>query len=100
VRTAVGEYVGRTIRLGLGWPLPDGLTDEALEHLLFPPPRTVSPDRRRQPDWAIVHRQLRKKNVTLSLLWEEYRATDPDGYGYSRQPPCAPGPARFGRIAN
>ncbi len=83
-RTAAGEYVGRANRAGLSWPLSDGLTDAALEHLLFPPPRTVSPDQRRQPDWAIVHRQLRKKNVTLSLLWEEYRSTQPDGYGYSR----------------
>ena len=37
------------------------------------------------PDWAAVHRELRRKGVTLSLLWEEYRAAHPgDGYGYSR----------------
>jgi transposase len=27
---------------------------------------------------------LRKPGVTLLLLWEEYRAGQPDGYGYSR----------------
>ena len=37
-----------------------------------------------QPDWALVHRELRRKGVTLALLWEEYRAVHPDGYGYSR----------------
>ncbi len=37
-----------------------------------------------RPDWALVHRELRKAGVTLSLLWEEYRASHPDGYGYSR----------------
>jgi transposase len=35
------------------------------------------------PDWACVHRELRRPNVTLALLWEEYRAGAPDGFGYS-----------------
>ena len=37
------------------------------------------------PDWAAVHRELRRPNVTLSLLWEEYRdgAGAQDGFGYS-----------------
>jgi transposase len=33
---------------------------------------------------AYVHRELRKRSVTLMLLWEEYRAVHPDGYGYSQ----------------
>jgi transposase len=36
------------------------------------------------PDWPVVHRDLRRSGVTLSLLWEEYRAVHPQGYGYSR----------------
>jgi transposase len=36
------------------------------------------------PGWAWVHRELRRPNVTLALLWEEYRAGAPDGFGYSR----------------
>ena len=35
------------------------------------------------PDWAWVHRELRRPDVTLALLWEEYRAGAPDGFGYS-----------------
>ena len=37
------------------------------------------------PDWAAVHRELRRPNMTLSLLWEEYRAGPggQDGFGYS-----------------
>ena len=35
------------------------------------------------PDWAWLHRELRRPNVTLALLWEEYRAGTPDGFGYS-----------------
>ncbi len=64
--------------------MPDEVTDEALERLLFPPPRNLPSDQRVQPDWALIHRELKKAGVTLSLLWEEYRACHPDGYGYSR----------------
>ena len=31
-----------------------------------------------------MHRELRRKHVTLSILWEEYIAGEPDGYRYSR----------------
>ena len=44
----------------------------------------VSPDRRSLPDWPVLHRELKRPGVTLSLLWEEYRAVHRDGYGYSR----------------
>ena len=83
-RTAVRDYINRAARAGLGWPLPEGLSDEDLERLLFAPPRVRSPDRRPCPNWPVLHRELRKPGVTLSLLWEEYRALHPEGYGYSR----------------
>ena len=41
-------------------------------------------DRRPQPNWAAIHRELRRPGVTLQLLWEEHRAAHPEGYGYSR----------------
>ena len=31
-----------------------------------------------------IHAELRRPGVTLLLLWEEYRAGQPEGYGYSR----------------
>ena len=43
-RTAVGDYINRARRAGLGWPLAEDLSDEDLERLLFPPPVAVSPD--------------------------------------------------------
>ena len=70
---------------GLGWPLPAEFDDAQLETLLYPPPPAVATERRPVPDWAVVHRELRRPNVTLALLWEEYR-TGPgtqDGFGYS-----------------
>ena len=35
------------------------------------------------PDWAQVHREMRRPDVTLALVWEEYRAAAPGGFGYS-----------------
>jgi transposase len=80
--TAAGEYVARARRAGLGWPLPDGLDDAGLERLLFPPPPKRSAERP-EPEWATIHLELRRPGVTLALLWEEYRARHPKGYGYS-----------------
>ena len=79
----VNGYVARARRARLGWPLPDELGDERLEALLFPPVPDALGDRRPVPDWAWVHRELRRPNVTLALLWEEHRAAAPDGFGYS-----------------
>ena len=83
-RAAVGDYLRRARRAGLAWPLPEGLSDEALERLLFAPPPAVSPDRRPLPDWPLMHRELKQPGMTLAFLWEEYRAVHRDGYGYSR----------------
>jgi transposase len=80
----VGEYLRRAAATGLTWPLPEGLTDAELERRLFPPPELVPAAERPLPEWATVHRELRKKGVTLLLLWEEYRADNPKAFRYSR----------------
>ena len=80
---SVSEYLNRARRAGLTWPLPGGLDDVRLEALLFPPPPNVPSDQRPVPDWSAVHRDLRRPNVTLALLWEEYRAATTDGFAYS-----------------
>ena len=81
---SVNSYLQRARMAGLGWPLPDGLDDAALERLLFPP--AAAPDAagaRARPEWAALDKEMRRKGVTLALLWEEYRAAHPDGFGYS-----------------
>src|ERR1700730_3587397 len=80
---AVSGYLSRARAAGVSWPLPVDLDDEQLEALLFPPPPAIAADQRPMPDWAWVHRELRRPNVTLALLWEEYRAGAPGGFGYS-----------------
>ena len=83
-RTAVGDYIARAGRAGLSWPLPEALSEEGLERLLFPLQPLRSADRRPPPDWPELHREMKRPGVTLALLWEEYRAQYPTGYGYSR----------------
>jgi transposase len=83
-RTAARTYIDRAHGVGLSWPLPSDLSDEALEWLLFPPAVEIPNGPRVKPDWALLHLELRKPNVTLTLLWVEYRAIHPSGYGYSR----------------
>jgi hypothetical protein len=65
---AVNGYVGRARRAGLTWPLPEGLDDEQLEALLYPPPPDIPAERRPVPDWAQVHREMRRPDVTLAEL--------------------------------
>jgi transposase len=54
--------------------------------LLFPAaPSGGSPSVRGPVDFGAIHHQLQSnKYVTLQLLWEEYRQSQPEGYGYSR----------------
>jgi transposase len=82
-RTTVGDYLQRAKNAGLGWPLPESLTDQQLESLLFPPTSPTSVTGRLVPDWTHVHTELRRKGVTLVLLWEEYQAGTSHGYHYS-----------------
>ena len=82
--TSAREYIVRAKAAGLLWPLPEDLDDGALGALLFPPPPRPGEVERTLPAWPAVHRELRQKGVTLQLLWQEYRAVFPEGYGYSR----------------
>jgi len=84
-QATVHRYLEKAAIAGLSWPLPEDLDDQRLEELLF---RSVGRPRqitRSVPDFAEVRRQLQAhKHLTLQLVWEEYRETQPDAYGYSR----------------
>jgi transposase len=82
-KTAVGEYVRRAAVAGLSWPLPDEIDDGELERRLFPPADTAPPAARTEPDWSYIHAELKRRGVTLTLLWQEYRAEHAQGYAYS-----------------
>ena len=83
-RTTIGGYLDRAEEAGLGWPLPESLTDHELEQKLFPSVLSGSSVDRQLPDWSKIQEELQRKGVTLMLLWEEYRDIDPQAYSYSR----------------
>lgn len=84
--STVGDYLSRAEAAGLGWPLPEDLTQPQLMERLMgtEPPAQPDAPAKPLPDWPAMHEQLRPKGVTLQLLWQEYRRDHPDGYRYSR----------------
>ena len=84
--TTVVDCLQRARAVGVGWPLPEDLSDVALEARLFPASTALAAfkSRRTQAEWPAIHRELKRPGVTLRLLWEEHRAAHPEGYGYSR----------------
>ena len=83
-RSTVAEYLRRAEAAGLSWPLPTGLDEAALEQKLFPVSQALPSQRRPVPVWAAINRELKRKSVTLFLLWQEYKECYPEGYQYSQ----------------
>src|SRR5947208_5411327 len=86
-QSTVHDYLERFTAAGLNWPLPAEMSETELERALFPADsgQAREPADRPLPDFAHLHEELqRHKHTTRQLLWEEYRAGHPDGYGYSR----------------
>src|SRR2546428_4450749 len=82
-RPAVAAYAERAQVAGLSGPLRDGLDAATLEQGLFPPSPATGPVPNLAPDWPTVHHELKRKGVTLFLLWQEYKTTTPEGFQYS-----------------
>jgi transposase len=84
-RSTVREALKRAESVGLSWPLPEGMNDDALEGALYANRRSKRGHRRiGEPDWSAVHREMKRKHVTLLILWDEYIVSNPEGYSYSR----------------
>jgi transposase len=79
----VSDYLQRAKAAGLTWPLHSTMDDAAIEQKLFPSPREKTKNNRPEPDWSETHKELKRKGVTLFLLWQEYKEKNPDGYQYS-----------------
>ena len=82
--STVSEYVKHAKAAGVSWPLPEGITEEELKKKLFPEKEEGNGTQKAEPEWKEVHKEMRRKSVTLSLLWMEYREANPTGYGYSQ----------------
>jgi transposase len=83
--STVRETLKRLESAGLGWPSLEGMSDADLEVALYANRRTKRGHRRHaEPDWPAVHRELKRKHVTLLIVWDEYIAANSGGYSYSR----------------
>lgn len=82
--STVSEYLKRAEAAGISWPIPEKMDEGELYRLLFPEKAVETTSVKAQPDWEQVRKELKKRNVTLRLLWSEYREERADGYGYSQ----------------
>ena len=80
-RSTVQECLRRTKEAGLDWPLPPDVDEAALQTTLYQ--REAPLTRNPLPDFAKLHAELKRPGVTRALLWQEYKATHPDGWQYS-----------------
>lgn len=86
-RTTVSECLERAKKTNIAWPLKEGLTDEQLEESLYPSSHksNAAPGSRYgEIDWPHIHQELKRKHVTLMLLWNEYKQQYPQGLSYSQ----------------
>ena len=79
---SVSRYLARAKEAKLVWPLNDEWSEDKIYSVLFPAEnkKTAYPS----PDFGKVHQELKRKGVTLMLLWYEYQQQSPGGYSYSR----------------
>lgn len=82
--STVDDWLQRAEAAGLGWPLPEGMADSELQAKLLASSTKTAAPARELPPWPQIHEQLRRKGVTLQLLWQEYRQAHPEGFQYSR----------------
>ena len=71
-RNTVGRAIERAEAAGLEWPLPEELGDGQIARLLYPG-KYGKHGEYAEPDYERVHRELKRKGVTRSLLYCEYR---------------------------
>ena len=77
-RSTVAEYLRRANVVGITWTVPEGMHDAKLERRLFTPPSFEVSRHGRSPI-GTIHKELKRRGVTLLLLWEEYRSEHADG---------------------
>ena len=82
-RSTVGEYIVKAKEAGLCWPLPEDLDDTALERILYSVPEAPLGSPKAMPSMKYLYDELKRKGVTLTLLWYEYKQENPSGYQYS-----------------
>jgi hypothetical protein len=78
----VAKYVARIERTGLEPGALMSMSDAEVMARIAPAPRPASYGGRIKPDFAHLHAELKRANVTLTLLWQEYCAGNAGGLTY------------------
>jgi len=79
----VAKYLQLAKQAGITWPLPDDIDDSQLEQRLYKNVCRATCDKPVMPSMPYLFQELKKKHVTLQLLWYEYKQGNPAGYQYS-----------------
>jgi transposase len=79
-KTTVSEVLERAKKAEIAWPVD--LSDKQLMSLLYPP--VENKNTIPEPDMEYVFYEMKKKHVTLMLLWEEYKEKHPNGIMYTQ----------------
>ncbi len=82
-RSTVGSYLSMAKSAGLTWPIPEHLSDTDISNMMFKNRDGRPVNKRNMPTMDYIHNELKKKSVTLQLLWYEYKQNNPDGYQLS-----------------
>ena len=64
----IHKYITQLKANGITWPIPEGMSDEKLLSIA----QTNSKEKVESIDFQSIHTELKRKGVTLQLLWEEY----------------------------
>lgn len=81
-KSTVSDYLTAYKASGLTIDLIQSLNDDQIYSGLFG--EKAKGSSRPLPDFAKMNTELKRKHMTRSLLWEEYREKYPDGLGYSQ----------------
>jgi len=79
-KSTVAGVLERAEKAGISWPIE--LSDMQLMSTLYPP--AISKVSLPEPDLEYIFGEMKKKGVTLMLLWEEYKEQHPDGIMYAQ----------------
>lgn len=78
--TTAGEYINLARQKEIDFKKLD---DESIYKLLYPEKKITNSKIKQMPDMDYINQELKKKGVTIQLLWEEYISNNPGGYSRS-----------------
>lgn len=82
--STASTYVNKIEESKLSYEELSAMDEDAVYKLLFPVATETPVSDKEMPDFEYLTKELKKKGVTLQLLYEEYRRDHPDGYSRSQ----------------